>query len=132
MDIIKRDLQFGLAKETPILNILEKHFNNKIEKCIDQWSHYDGFSENMKYEIKTRRNKKHAYPTTIISLNKIKPEGDLTFVFQFTDQLCYIKYDEEKFSHYEKQDISAYRGRGSLTSIPHFLIPVEDLTDIPV
>jgi hypothetical protein len=126
---LANDLEFGLAKEAEVIKRLSEHFCDDIVKTEDKFCKYDAYGKINKYEIKSRRNKKDAYPTTIIPAHKTM-EGDLYFVFNFTDGLYYIKYDDEKFSKYETRKIGTYRMGARYNPLDHFCIPVGDLSKI--
>ena len=131
MEVLNADISFGTQKEVEILNRLSAYFGENIQRATDKFSPYDGFSENAKYEIKSRRTRYNQYPTTIIGVNKLKTEFQkLIFCFNFTDKLCYIEYNEEKFKHYAKQPVSAIRSYGIRTDKDHIFIPIQDLIEI--
>lgn len=125
---LKTDLQFGLSKEEPILQLIKKEWGGDIkntkelydEFCIYDYESTDGTT----WELKSRRNTKHKYPTTIIPVHKVR---DVTtpqyFIFHFTDQTCYIQYDRELFDTFEKRYVSDYRF-SSEKCVQHFEIPV--------
>jgi len=124
---LANDLEFGLAKEEAVIKRLSEYFCDDIVKTEDKFCKYDAYGKVNKYEIKSRRNKKDAYPTTIIPVHK-KVDGDLVFVFNFTDGLYYIKYDDEKFRTYEQKNIGTYRYGAKYNPVEHYCIPVGDLT----
>jgi len=127
---VQCDYDFGTAKEPEIIEKLSCHFKENISKCSYQYSYYDAESETTKYEIKSRRNKKGDYPTTIIAVDKTKTTGRLVFVFHFLDGLFYVVYEPVQFSKYEIKNVSAYRKGGVKTLKPHYFIPIEDLSPI--
>ena len=134
---LENDIEFGLAQEEPVLNNLRQFFHDDtIYKTGEKFCKYDGGSianPEIIYEIKSRRNTKNAYPTTIIPVHKCVMLGDdkrLIIVFHFTDKLCYIEYDNEKFQNYRIQSICAIRSGGNPSVVAHFHIPVADLLDI--
>jgi hypothetical protein len=127
---LANDLEFGLTKEDAVIKKLSEHFCDDIVKTTDKFCKYDAYGKVNKYEIKSRRNKRDAYPTTIIPVHKTI-EGELYFVFNFTDGLFYIKYDEDKFSKYDKKDVGTYRYGAKYNPSPHYHIPVGDLVECP-
>jgi len=131
--ILNADLLFGLSAEEKVINKLSVRFNEPIKKTEDQFCKYDAVGESgTKYEIKTRRNKMNAFPDTIIPLHKTGVNGRLVFVFNFIDKLAYIEYNETKFREFKVRDISAIRKGGIRTSIPHFHIPINELTVLDI
>ena len=133
---VKSDLQFGLAKEGHVLDLLQKTFPNPDIKntkeqhgqfCIYDYESSDGTS----WEVKSRRNKKTQYPTTILPVHKVREvDTKQYFVFHFTDKTCYIEYNKEQFDTFNKQRIFANRNTGSNNDGIHYEIPVRMLTDI--
>jgi hypothetical protein len=121
------DLHFGLSKEQAVIDRLKSHFGDESILKTDKFCLYDAIGKDYKYEIKSRRNKKDAYPTTIIPCHKGIP--DTIFIFNFTDQLCYIKYDAELFNSFHKKMVYADRYNATPPSL-HFLIPINFLIDI--
>ena len=132
LTVLKNDLAFGIPLETTVISKLAFHFDEPITKETAQYSKWDASSSTTKYEIKSRRNKYKQYPTTIIPVDKTQVTGRLVFVFNFTDGLYYIVYDKEPFSQYEIKDIPAFRAGGKQTLKPHYMIPIEDLTEIKI
>ena len=122
------DLKFGLSKEQQVIDRLKSHFGDEtILKTEDKFCLYDAVGKDFKYEIKSRRNSKTAYPTTIIPCHKAIP--DTIFVFNFTDKICYIKYDVDLFNTFTTQMIYADRYNATPPSL-HFHIPIDKLIDI--
>ena len=129
LEILNADLLFGLSAEEKVINKLSVKFNEPIKKTEDQYCRYDAVGETgTKYEIKTRRNRMNAFADTIIPVHKTGVEGRLVFVFNFTDKLAYIVYNEDEFREFKISDISAVRKGGVRTSIPHYHIPIARLT----
>jgi hypothetical protein len=123
---LEKDRKFGLSNEQPVIELLKIHFCENITPSVGRYCPYDGESPTCKYEIKTRRNKYNTYPTTIITVKKMKTVGKLRFVFSFTDGLYYIEYNREQFSQFKTQDITRVGSKPNL----HILIPIEYLLKI--
>ncbi len=126
----QNDLKFGLDKEQSVLEKLRLVFNDPtIEKTAGKFCSWDFESKGTgcKWELKSRRNTKDKYPTTIIPVHKGK-DGDIYFCFGFTDGLYYIKYDRERFSKYNVRTIKIYRTGKYDPPTDHYEIPVGDLT----
>ena len=68
---LQNDLKFGEQRQDEILGILQKYFDRKIENT-EKYCVYDGENKesNTRFEIKARRVKFSAYPTTIIPYHK--------------------------------------------------------------
>jgi hypothetical protein len=138
LEILKADLRFGVSAEEQVINRLNVAFKDDIvgtkELYQDPQKRWDAESmiDKTKYEIKTRRNTLNKYPTTIIPVHKTEVGGRIVFVFNFTDKLSYIVYDAQRFSEYEIKDIRAVRKGGHYTLLPHYCIPVGDLTILDI
>ena len=102
----KNDYAFGLEAESSVMSKMSEHFKTELTKT-DQFNPFDFKDSKMCIELKTRRNKKDAYPTTMVGANKVKiAEQDTSgkkyvFAFKFTDGIYYIEYDRELFSSFE-------------------------------
>ena len=132
LSVLNNDIAFGTGLECPVIEKLSVHFGETINKAEDKYSPFDAYSENTKYEIKSRRNRYDQYPTTIIACDKTRTKGRLVFVFHFTDGLYYIEYNEEKFRKFEIKPVSAVRAGGVRTLKDHFFIPIECLERINI
>jgi len=134
---LKNDIEYGLNAEKDVIKKLCDYFDEVILKNTFQYSIYDAKCKQTQtnYEIKSRRNCKKKYPTTIVSYNKImkKQENEkLIFVFQFTDGLYFIEYNPKLFSTFEIQDIIYYREGVSPKPVKHICIPVNLLLEIEI
>jgi len=130
MEILQQDILFGLSQEQKVMQKLANQFGNDLQKTTEQYCPYDFYTNDCKIELKSRRCSSTQYATTIIPVKKTETQGRLIFCFNFTDKLCFIEYDREKFSQYTIKDIEYVRAYGKRTSVPHYLIPCEDLTEI--
>ena len=128
MTLIKtKDIKFGLQNEKEILILLKTKFKN-IEKSSLQYSRYDFCSDTTLIELKTRRNTKDKYPTTMIGMNKIKyflkqKEKKCYAFFSFTDGLYYVEINEELVKKCESKD-GGRCDRGYIETRPYLFIPV--------
>jgi len=122
-----KDHQFGTAQEIEIFNIIKEYFKSDLNKCSNN-SKYDYSSDDCNFEVKSRRNTLKTYPDTMITCNKITNDKTLYFIFNFTDCITFIKYDEEQFKKYKTKMFS--RARISSDEKLHVYIPIEDLTII--
>tara|TARA_R110000787_G_scaffold183483_1_gene295439 strand:- start:732 stop:1289 length:558 start_codon:yes stop_codon:yes gene_type:complete len=100
------DLFYGELGEIETLPILNEWFGYKIKK-LDRFNSFDFVSEDGKnwFEIKTRRNNKYKYPSTLVPTSKIikakkllkrKNVENVYFVFNFEDVISLVKYSKDK------------------------------------
>lgn len=125
------DYKFGLEKQQAIFPILQKHFGNDLRETTERYAKYDFVSPNAFFELKSRKNKKNAYPTTLLTCNKvleIKEDQEQYFIFNFTDELCYIKYDKDLFDTFEKKPYS--RLNVDWDKKDYLFIPIDKLITI--
>lgn len=117
---------FGKQQEVEILPILIETLNRNIQPYTDRYSKHDYFCDNYNYEVKSRTNRMEQYPTTMITEDKAVGSKPVVFVFNYTDKICLIDYDKEKFANYERREFS----RANLLSDEktHIYIPISDLT----
>ena len=128
----KADIAFGNKQEDLIKPVLERYFNINLEKTPHS-ARFDYVGENMYIELKSRRNTKLKYPTTIVKESKfnvgkeLQSQGNrVIYVFNFTDILSFIEPKEETFL--VKEGGRRDRGRPEISNYVYF--PVNDLTDI--
>lgn len=122
------DYKFGTAEEDRITPLLNDFFNREIKRSEDKFAKHDFYDDEYTYEVKSRTNTYNKYPTTMITQDKIfkQPNKKLILLFNFTDGLYYIEYDEEKFKTYESKMFS--RAKVSWNEKPHVYIPIEHLS----
>jgi len=126
----KDDYSFGLKSEDVLLSSMKDLYGSDIEKT-DKFSRFDFSNKKTLIELKTRRNAKDTYPTTMVSASKVcvarnDPSKKYIFAFSFTDGVYYIEYDEKVFSEFEtKQGGRFDRGRPELDD--YCYIPVSKL-----
>jgi len=121
--------KFGKAQEVRILPIIKEYFKTEIQATKNQYDKYDFTDPNTNYEVKSRTNKYNRYPTTMITMNKCckcDKGSDLILLFNFTDGLYFIKFDEEKFRTYQTALFS--RLQEEWDEKEHIYIPIADLT----
>jgi hypothetical protein len=126
----ENDYLYGIQKQKEILPILRDYFGKDLEETVGRWKKYDFYSDKSIFELKSRKNTKTRYQTSLLTCNKVVSESgkDLIFLFNFTDQLCYIKYDPDLFSTFERRLFS--RINESFDEKDYFYIPIERLTMI--
>jgi len=126
------DYKFGIQSENAVLDAI-KVFDPTLEKT-GQYHSFDFAGTTTYVELKTRKNKRNKYPTTMVSQSKIeyakKNKGfDYLFCFMFEDGLYYIKYDECIFKDFEVSS-GGRSDRGRVESNTYCFIPVALLTHI--
>ena len=102
MRTFKDDYAFGIEQEDKILPLVSKYFNDDIIKSPSKTSKYDYIGTKNYYEVKSRKNKHDAFPTTIIGANKVFCDNQI-FIFNFIDGIYYIPYDVKLFETFEKK-----------------------------
>ena len=128
-----QDLALGELKENAIQSVIDKAFKCKTEK-LPPFFPYDfkDLTTNTYFEHKGRRNEYNKYPTTMIGQNKIDfankhPDNDYVFIYGFSDNNYYIRYDKELFSSFEIKKGGRFDREGP--EIKQYLyIPIEHLT----
>jgi glutaredoxin len=108
-------------------------FHKQITPTEGQYAKYDFFDETTNYEVKSRTNNYSKYPTTMITWNKCcdcDRDKDLILLFNFTDGLYYIKFDEELFKLYQRDMFS--RANIAEDEKQHIYIPISHLTPIVI
>lgn len=131
------DVLFGGNSENTVKPLLEKYLNVKLDHT-DDFNTFDFFNEKERIyiELKSRRNTKYQYSTTMISnhkhtlsmnyLNNGKAKH-IYYVFNFTDKLCIYKLNINdnfitKIGGTSRRGISEYK--------QHIYMPVSSLIDI--
>jgi hypothetical protein len=125
------DYQYGIAKQKEIFPILKEFFGSGLIETESKWAKFDFYDESSLYELKSRKVKKNTYPTTIITANKNNDNRDdkkVVFIFNFIDEVCFIEYDNELFSKYERRQFSRADIDSDLKE--HYHIPINDLKTI--
>ena len=130
------DIEYGLEQEVIILEQIRLHFEDEsIIKTEEKFNIFDFHSvtNNIFFELKSRKFELNKYPTTMIGINKIKKahktKTDIFLLFNFTDCLTCIKYNEELFKTFEikkggRQDRNRYEYSN------YIYIPIEYLIKI--
>ena len=126
-----QDYQMGIKNEIDILPKLRTHFNDEtITKTENRYTKYDWTGKNgCKYEMKSRRNSKMAYPTSYFPCHKVIDGVDQVFIIKFTDKDCFIKYNKTIFDTFKTQMLMDYRVDKNGVIHNHFCIPVTSLID---
>jgi hypothetical protein len=126
----QKDYLYGIQQEAKILPILQNHFGNTLERNQERWGKYDFYNDKSIFELKSRTNKKNAYPTTLMTCNKVVniEDKELYFLFNFIDELAYIKYDPILFNTFEKKNYS--RINQCYDEKEYYFIPIHCLETI--
>lgn len=137
--IVQKDLAFGNKCEKTTKTLLEDYFNSSLSKTPYRHE-FDWVDEDNKIyiELKSRRNTKLQYPTTMIGYNKIIKANELIkqgytiyLCFLFTDKLTFYHYTEETFDKsWIKKGGRWDRGRSEIKE--YVYIPVKLLKDINI
>jgi hypothetical protein len=127
--ISSKDYAFGLNGERSVIGKMSAHFKTNFSKTEDVYDPFDFKDSKTCIELKTRRNTKNAYPTTMVGANKVKIAQQDTsgkkyiFAFNFTDGLYYIEYEKELFSTFETS-LGGRSDRGQPEMSDYCFIPV--------
>jgi len=117
-----KQLEYGLSNEPKILLIIQNVFSKSIQKSKYKYSKYDYFDKQSKYifELKTRRITHNQYPTALLNVCKINYKN-LIIIYEYTDGLFYVVYDEELFNTFGSnlQRILGYNQSQEVINIPY-------------
>ena len=137
------DVLMGLENEAKMYDRL-KHYlcpqygETDIIKTTDKYAKWDwtGDINGTHFEMKSRRNTKKAYPTTLLPVHKVMNVNvKQVFIFHFTDKTCYLEYDEEVFKTFTKRTGNTFRDGVYDKPQLQYEIPVSillDLEDVPL
>lgn len=110
MRTIKQEYYFGIRQEKLLKEKISEYLSDDIIDTPDRFDPFDYFSTTKYVELKSRRNTKTQYPTTIIGLDKYKLGMkyldlgyEIYFVFNFTDEICCYKLNKD--DNFEGVDI---------------------------
>lgn len=117
--------EFGFQSEKNLLPILSDYFASDLQS-LPEGDSFDFYSKKIesKFELKTRRCKKSQYFDTTFSKRKIddiqkNDDFEYYFIFKFTDELCYWKFDRTT-------NLREYHIHG----VNHVFIPIKNLVTI--
>lgn len=125
------DIAYGLASEKEMYKVIKNRFDKSLKRTTDKYALFDYESSTAKVELKSRKNTRDKYPTTMIGMNKIiectrKPQFKYYFVFRFTDCVCYWKFSVKKYQSYV-QSGGGRCDRGYDESSIYLYIPINEL-----
>ena len=123
------DYLFGTANQKKVFPILKTHFGEDLKETTEQYAKYDFYTDTAYFELKTRKVSKTCYPTTLLTCNKIQAcNKEQYFIFSFTDELCYIKYDKALFDTFQR---NKYSREGKVEDMTDYIfIPIDALKSI--
>ena len=128
---IEADYLRGRIIQSQVLPLIQEYFKNEIKENEGRFAKYDFEDAENVYELKSRTNKKDAYPTTLMTCNKITDtEKKIIFLFAFTDELCFIEYDFTLFSTFDRRPFS--RINELADEKDYYFIPIGLLTTIVI
>ena len=127
------DYTFGKTNEERVLIKICKVFDEQINPTTSFCS-WDFESDTAIYELKSRNHSSNTYIDVMIGYNKIQPFNNKKpqyFLFNFTDGLFYIKYDEDVFMDFELK-LFKRENRTDCNDKPQVVchIPIKNLTRI--
>lgn len=145
--ILKEELKIGSIQEERLKVIIEKKYKVSLKK-LDQFNPMDFVCDKFFVEVKSRRNKYDAYPTTIIGKNKIdyakkylfsmnqfaweEDKFSVLYVFAFEDGDWFIEQKEHNdkwIDECEVKEITRNDGVGT-TNKEHICIPINLLSPL--
>jgi hypothetical protein len=130
MNTYQKDVILVLRMESIILPQIRTYFKRKdIKKTEDKYAIFDFYDCEYKYELKSRNNKYQQFPTTLIGCNKLAPKT--IYLFNFTNGLYFLEYNEELFNTFEKKPFKRHPREGKIDYEREYIfIPIEHLTKI--
>ena len=137
ISLFKKDYALGMDAEDKLLQVFCDKFG-EVERTTKKSTPYDYLGDNVYIELKTRRNTKNQFYTTMIGKNKLdwassvmneKPETKIYFAFNFTDGVYYWEYkSDDLFDITFKQGGRWDRGKAEVKEYAY--IPVKKLISI--
>ena len=124
------DLKFGFKQEDKLFPKICNKFGDDLIKT-DQMCRWDYESNTVLIELKSRRNKKNTYPTTMIGKQKVdlmmESGKRVISMFKFTDGLYYIEVTKDNICKFLTQ-VGGRSDRGVDEVNIYYYIPVEMLS----
>jgi hypothetical protein len=95
----KTEYEWGIKKELECLPFISEVLDDVIHNK-ETYNDFDYYTDTYNIELKSRRNKKDTYSTTITTKIKrdkaIKSKKKVLWIFNFTDGLYYLNYEDHK------------------------------------
>ena len=128
----ENDYKFGAIQQKKIFPDIKDFFDVENIRMNDpQFAKYDYTSDDVEFEVKSRKVKKNTYSTTMLTCNKVtETEKEIVFIFNFLDEICWIQYDAVLFNTFTKTKFS--RAQIEADEKDYFYIPLEYLETIKV
>jgi hypothetical protein len=124
------DYNFGREQEIVLLPRLNEFFKDDIKPTTDKFHKYDYEGNKYVYEMKSRTCKMEQYSTTLLPADKVIKTKKQIFLFNFTDGLYYIEYDEEVWKDIEIASFRRFRIGVNDLEKPYYHIPTTLLKKI--
>ena len=129
------DFLRGTEAQHEIFDDVVKYFadydiTGTIVENTGEFDKYDYECDDCVFEVKTRFDvARTTYKTTLITCNKVAIyTKQIIFIFNFTDEICWIQYDAELFNTFERKPFS--RAGLEADEKDYFYIPVNLLETI--
>jgi hypothetical protein len=121
------DYIWAEEQEKIVYPIVKEYFEDVENlKKGNRYSPYDYWTDDIDFELKSRKNRYNQYPSTMITKNKITgTDKALILLFNFTDGLYFIQYNQELFSNFKINNFS--RANVGWDEKEHVYIPIEHL-----
>lgn len=133
----KTDYERGTAAQHEIFPIVKEYFEGydlegELRENPERFAKYDYECDDAVFEVKTRFDiNRNTFNTTMITCNKVTETGKaIIFIFNFTDEISWIQYDDDIFKNFEKKLFS--RANVVSDEEDYFYIPVEHLKTIQI
>jgi hypothetical protein len=133
----KKDYERGTKAQHEIFPIVKKYFEDfdlkgELRENPERFSKYDYECDDAVFEVKTRFDvNRNTYNTTMMTCNKVTDtDKAIVFIFNFTDEIRWIQYDEDLFKNFERKLFS--RAQMESDEEDHFYIPIEHLQTIHI
>jgi len=125
-----RDYNFGRQEEIKILPKLNEFFKDDIKPATNKFSKHDFEGKINLYELKSRTCAFKSYITTLLPADKVIKTHKQIFVFNFTDGLYYIEYDQDAWKDIEIASFRRFRIGVNDKEKPYYHIPITLLKKI--
>jgi hypothetical protein len=126
-----RDYNFGKQQEMSIFPTLCNFFkDDEIVPSTQRYKKHDFEGKTYLYELKSRTCKFNSFTTTLLPADKVIKTRKQIFIFNFTDGLYYIEYDDEAWKDIEIASFRRFRIGVNDKEKPYYHIPITLLKKI--